>query len=547
MKWIAIVAVTVIAGAALVLLRRTKPRQDPVNLDFQPPEPEDAPSIYALIRAQLKDSPEDPLDTDGFPPIRELESSGIQLAPGLADQRFGGPEDEGDGWRTVLAVVRGVNDGSVSSWAVADLNLRCVAASGHVDRVLSELSRADITPTMKATFWEVARRSRSYESVKWGIALGGIDLTEEETTPLLILARHPEFTLYASHVLERESEERTELRGKFLELLPLSRQWGAVNVINYIVRDPRLIAEPLVQRAIVVYGMENNDGIPMEVAFTIASAIDFDSVFAAATNDERLFHAVVDLVGTLIHDPAPLGGLTDLSNQREIYLGFRKLLNRRTTTVASLSGWQSLARLLSDDELDWNDSETQLNEVREALAGRVSEKVVAEGLSSKRDRWVAMGLVKDFGLTSLLPLVRNAFDESPDFKSIDILASLGGTQGRLHLLRAIPTLVDLSARSNIEMRDYNSFGPEHRYTFEYAQIVSHIGDLASEEAIAILETAIEDYDPNVREAACSAAASLPLDRVSDALKASLAARKSDSSEYVAKAARAAWGSLRLAK
>jgi len=47
-------------------------------------------------------------------------------------------------------------------------------------------------------------------------------------------------------------------------LLPMARQWGVINLMEDIIREGSLIKDPAVQKSIVIHGMENCDGIPME-------------------------------------------------------------------------------------------------------------------------------------------------------------------------------------------------------------------------------------------------------------------------------------------
>ena len=74
-------------------------------------------------------------------------------------------------------------------------------------------------------------------------------------------------------------------------------------MIERLVQDEELIRDPEVQRQILIYGMENNDGLAMEVAFTIASYIDMPRFFREAQQDSKLFRRLTDLWNTLLTDP----------------------------------------------------------------------------------------------------------------------------------------------------------------------------------------------------------------------------------------------------
>lgn|GEM_PF-6383896 len=58
--------------------------------------------------------------------------------------------------------------------------MKDVDISSCVDTRLGSLYVADLTPAVKHLFWEAAKNSRDYNTVKWGIAIGGLNLSEKE-------------------------------------------------------------------------------------------------------------------------------------------------------------------------------------------------------------------------------------------------------------------------------------------------------------------------------------------------------------------------------
>ena len=88
--------------------------------------------------------------------------------------------------------------------------------------------------------------------------------------------------------------------------------------LSRIVHEPSLIHDAEVQRKILIYGMGNNDGIPMEVAFTIAENIDLPRFFDLARTDGRVYVAISEMMDILITEPNPLGGIEQLSDSHDL-------------------------------------------------------------------------------------------------------------------------------------------------------------------------------------------------------------------------------------
>jgi HEAT repeat protein len=505
-------------------------------------------SIYQLIKEQVDGDPDAPLRFESLP-VLEITEGGIGYVPGAMDSLFGSGEagDDDDTWKIVPKVIRAINKGRVADWRIIEKNVKDVGISSCVDTVLGSLYVADVTPAVKRLFWEAAKNSRDYNTVKWGIAIGGLDLSEQELPILLTLARHGEFTLYAAHVLLRESEKQPSLKRHLVGLLPVSRQWGVIRLIDIIVLDKSLIEEPAVQRDVLIYGMENNDGIPMEVAFTIASAVNLPTLFVAGEGDERVYRAGVLLMDTLLLEPAPLGGLTDLKDWPRVYDGFLVLIEKRTADIPMLSALASLETWLSDKDLTWERKNAELGRVRRLTEERLSAEIVRRGLENERDRWNALNLIGKHKLTVLLPAVEVLFKTKPDFSTISTLSALGGRDQLQLMLDTIPTLVDLDAREGKPMshENINTPWPEAEKGMLYSQIVRSLGQLATMEAIAHIKRAGTDFDPAVRAAACAAIAGLPADLVDDDLRRIVTERLTDEPKYVADSAKEAAAKLGL--
>jgi len=544
--WI-LVAVAAIALGWFVYRRVASPLGPKLDTTPPPAAPTAEASIYSLIKEQVDRDPDAPLDHESLPSLERTEG-GVNFAPGAMDALFGsGEAKDDDTWKVVPKVIRAINKGQVSDWRVIEQNVKDVDVSSCVDTVLGNLYVADLTPAVKNLFWEAARSSRDYNTVKWGVAIGGFDLSDQELPTLLTLARHGEFTLYASHVLLRESEKHPSYKKHLVRLLPSSRQWGVIMLIDYIVLDKPLIADQAVQRDVLIYGMENNDGIPMEVAFTIASAVNLPALFEAGEKDERVYRAAVLLMDTLLLEPAPLGGLTDLEGWPKLYDGYLALIEKRTADTPMLGALASLETWLTDKELTWERKDAELERVRRLTKERLSAEIVRSGLENERDRWDALQLVEKHKLTELLPAVETLFKTKPDPSTISTLSTVGGKDQLQLMFDTIPTLIDLDAREGKPMSHVNIHGWEVKNCFEYSLIVRSLGKLATPEAIAHIKRAGTDYDPAVRAAACAAIAELPADLVDADLRRIVTDRLTDDPKYVADSAKETAAKLGLDK
>ncbi len=422
-------------------------------------------------------------------------------------------------------------------WAVVDAVTAAVPAASNVDAVIQQLRTSDLTTTVRQRFWEVALKSRRIESVKWGIAIGGIGLQPDELEPLLALAHHAEFTLYAAHALTREGASEPRYRRKLVDLLAQARGWGVIRLIDYIVLCNELLADASVQREVVVCGMENNDGIPMEVAFTIAKAVDVHRCIAAARDDDRLRRAVSDLMNTLLTESNPLGGIQDLDGWERLYEAWVVFLEQCDPDVKLLEALRSVRSFLGDGAMAWARKEQEQDRIDRLWQEKFSSGVLRDGLDHARDRWIALEFIEEQGLRELLPAVRQAYTKGSDHCTIKVLAKLGNEQDLEALRASIGQLVDLEARKRMPLSTQNVIGPEYKTSLEYGLVVRAMARLATRDAVTAIKQALMDYDPQIRAAGCDAVANLKSDRVDDEIRTAVRSRLKDAPPYVVAAAR----------
>lgn len=465
-------------------------------------------SIYDILVAQLeKYGQEEPVREEEFPRISP-PGADFAFAPGAQDATLGGAPAPDDAWK----IVNGIIEAPPKDWREAEEKLRGVGVLRTIDTLFQKLDPAKVTKEVKDLFWDVALHSDDYEAVKWGIAIGCIHLTEEEFFDVLTFARHSEFTLYCAVAMLREG------RSLFLvNLLPEVRQWGLVRLVEAIVRDEDLISEHDVQREVIFWGMENAGGIPMEVAFTIASHVDLSAHFEDP--DDELIEAVIDLMTCLLTGPQHLGRPEDLPNWENLRDDFVKMLAKRTPDV------RVLLALLAADTAEARHLAMELDE----------EEILRKGLKDERQRWKSLSVIHERKLAALLPDVVALL---PDSGAIWVVSEMGGPQDLAALLAALPKAVDLAARAKKKMSPRNVLGPDFAASQSYSRIVAALPRLGTPEAVAEIKRAARDFDPAVRLAAVRALEAVPRDAE---IAAILAERTTDGASSVAEAAKMVTG------
>jgi hypothetical protein len=505
------------------------------SLDLSmPQEDSQKPSLFSLISQQVEAAPDKPLDYSKLPHIIEGES-GLSYAPGTLDAIFGGSGAKDKDWMKVKLIILAINANRIDDWRIVEQNLVGVGIAAH-DKLADNLRPADVTPQVVKLFWEVARNSSDYDAVKWGVSIGTLDIKDDHISDLLVFARHGEFTLFAAHAIIRESARRPALKKNLLALLPVCRQWAVIQLINHIVVDDSLISDRSVQRQILIYGMENNDGIPMEIALTIAKAINLSVFSEEAYTNQRIYEAIVDLMNTLVTERHPLGGLRELPDGESIFDTYVRMLEQREPDIRVFDTLEKLEVFLADEKLPWQAKNQKLAKVKEILKHGFSIDVVRAGLLDDGTRSLSLRSIRERKIHDLLPEVLTLFKKRPDSDLIQVLSKIGKREHLQVMLDALPKIVDLSARREKPLSQERVSGPGWQESNMYAGIISGLGRLATPDAVSCLKQAVDDYDPSVRSAACEAFALLPEKMIDDKIKKIITERVQDPTPYVAKSA-----------
>lgn len=496
------------------------------------------PSLLESIQSEIDKTPDRPIDESRFPKIGP-QRDGISFSAGACDALAGRFRSAEGNWTEVRNIFHEIHKGKIQNWKVLEGRIGAHGVSDNSARVLESLSGSPIHQLNPKLFRELAQNSCVYEAVKWGIVVGAIDAAPEFMDELLIFARHSEFTVYAVGALLRFYATSPDLREKLLALLPVTSQWGVIQLIELVLAVPEFAADPAVQRLCLIFGMENNDGIPMEIAFTLASHINIYYFLELSASDRRVFTSFSQMTNTLLTDRAPLGGLLDLPEPEKLFVSYISLLENQRPDGYVLASICAAGDLLRSDEVVWSGKEELKAHVSNLMEERMSIEVLTESLTDPVNRWVALSLIREHKIKTLLPNVEALFLDKPDPANIQVLGELGGNEQLQKMFLKIPDLVDLAARDGRVMSDKNVIGPDNKNAFEYAGIVRTLGRLGTVEAISHLKRALRDYDPLVRAAACEAVKGMDRSKIDLEVANRVEERLNDPLNYVVEAARQA--------
>jgi hypothetical protein len=497
-------------------------------------------SIFEIIAAQVARDPSSQIDESPFPKIWLSGDGELSFAAGAIDALVGVSSESNKDRDAVKRIIQCIDDGTITEWKQIEVKLNGIRAIGSVDSVLEDIRRSGITFKAVRLFWTTAKCSSDYEAIKWGIAIGTLSAnSEEKLHDLLIFARHPELTLYSVYAIRRLAAARPELKRYLIELLPISKQWGVIRLIEQIVHESDLIQDVDVQRKVLIFGMENNDGIPMEVAFTIARNIDLSRFVRLAETDTRVYIAIFQLMEALITEPSPLGGIDQLPDGEGLIAEYVRMLTKRPVDVRMLCALREVEEYLTTRQPTDHGLTELLLQVRKLWEKSFEDNVFRAGLKNSDTRWRTLNLIEKLRIVSLLPEVREAFQQNPEYSSISVLAEIGTVDDLVLLLASVSRLVNLKDRAGKELSPTNVPVAESKGVLEYGRIVESLGRLATPDAIAHLKIAARDYEPTIRSSACKAFARIPLDKVDAQIASLIHERLNDPMAYVRESAKEA--------
>ncbi len=486
-------------------------------LDISPEETgERDECLYNQIAAATTRSPEEPLDESIFP---EVGSGGTR-------HTLSGQECIDKATQLVSAI----NARHIKDWEVVEHNLLGIDST-HAQVVADQLKPTDLTREVKRLFWETARNTCDYEVVKWAIAIAGKSLAEAEATTLVVFARHSRFAESAVDVIVRESVRRPGLKRFLTSLMTSVSPSGLPAIIGHVLGDEPLLSEKSVQRQLLLSSMQHVDVLPIETVFAVARAIDIPHFVASTGADSQVGEPLHQLMSTMLASNSCMH-LADIIGAESYLEAYIEAMDSRPADIEWHTRLYSAECFLRDCSPRWPTTAEKLERVREILLSSLSVDVVRQALHDEDYKSFALRFACDRELKQLLPDVEAMFHESVDQDTIRAVGSLGGDAELRLLLDAVPTLVDVNARCSTALRKVSPEGDEGVPGRLYAEILEHIGKLATVDVTSLVKQALRDYDPRVRLAACHAVAMLPIDAIDTAMSNAVRERLTDPTKAI---------------
>ncbi len=510
----------------------------PIRLKL-PAEYSSDKSIYEEIQRQAwMGNPESPLDYNEFPKIPYDNAEGF-YTPGerfVLRARATNPEQRG--WQRIYFALKEVSKEKITDWRVLEQNIIDIDPDDNVTLFLAHLHSGDITPRAAALFLTMARHSGSYRGVIWGIVVGSITMPTTAIKDLLLLGRHSELTPYVCIALRHESARDPAFEDGLYDLQWMAYDWGTLQTTHILLQLERTKANRTMRRNILVYGIRNSASLRTDVAGMLLEKVSLNELMGLADNDTELREALVDLVESITLHPEAPGPLATIPNGESLIETFLTHVTSWPHDITTLVMLRSIGIFLTfEEKVQWKHREEWLEKTREIYFDILTLDALREAILFDKRRGTALAMVVEIEATDLLPEVLEDFRRQPERINIDVLGRLGNHHHLRALLEAIPGIVNLEARPQLQ-RNAEEFGnEENRVSYLYASIVAHLGRLGTPKALAYVRNAGRDPHPWARTASMEALGSLQRWTLDKSSKELVRICLGDEIDYVREAAR----------
>ncbi len=314
------------------------------------------PSIYEHIESHIA-AGKDGLSEGGdqLPDEAELfEEGALRWVSGGMDGAFGhhgAGGNEQDSAEQVFGLLKAVLESSTND-RVSQLYHAFARGSSldYVDPLLERIindSRLEVDRLHELAVW-LATRAADREPVKVALALLGVFQGYDDREIILTLARHEEFTLYASVAITNteENPERT--------LWQVARQvdgWGRIQAVERLAET----TDPEIRGWLLRQGYKNS--ILYEyLAHTCAMAGDLHGALAAEQIDEALLLGAGEIIQTLIAGQGgPAEGIDDYEHGASVTQRYLYHLDGRANRLEQFLVLKSVEQYLAASEEDWDE------------------------------------------------------------------------------------------------------------------------------------------------------------------------------------------------
>jgi hypothetical protein len=226
----------------------------------------------------------------------------------------------------------------------------------------------------------LASKAPDREPVKVALAFLGVLQGSDDRETILTLARHEEFTLYASVAItnREENPDRT-----LWEIAKNVDGWGRIQAVERLAGT----TDPEIKDWLLREGYKN--AVMYEyLAYTCATAGDLHGALSAGQIDEALLLGAGDIIQTLIMGQGgPAEGIDDFAHGAAVTQDYLRHLDGRAESLEQFLVLKTIERFLSDDEEDWSERSERgwTSEARQSMLATV-RKFVGD------DKWRGMAL-----------------------------------------------------------------------------------------------------------------------------------------------------------
>ncbi len=383
---------------------------------------------------------------------------------------------------------------------------------------ISGLDLADWEPLFDALS-TIALHTDRVRALKLSMAMLG-PFQEEETIPFFrTMARHPEFSLFATTALA--NDPRPSARAALVALLDETDGWAKVDVVERLMR----IDDLDLGEALITKGLDRTGALEGYLALGIAERCDLSGALKARGITRDTLAGACRLLARLAADAVdggPAGTLDDLSDGSSTVRAFCERLPQGPADLEMAEAAAELRRWArARDREEIVDAAAAYLE-RPDLVGAVADEL---GSKDPARRTRAARLAGKAGMVDLLPMLEELLNRHPDDDEAAIAAlSLGEgsdlVRVRDRLIARIRPAERTEGVTRAGPRGGNASGREAspRLTLSprpFLALIAALPRLPDATSREILRTATADRDVEVRRSAFRALRSIGSDDPAD--------------------------------
>jgi hypothetical protein len=199
----------------------------------------------------------------------------------------------------------------------------------------------------------LATKAADREPVKFALAFLGLLRGRDDYDVILSLARHEEFTLYASVAVTNREESPDATLWQIAKHVD---GWGRIQTVERLASTD----DPDIREWLLREGYKNS--IMNEyLAYTCATEGDLHGALCAPEIDGALLNGAGDIIQALITgQDGPAAGIDDYDKASEATGLYLQHIDGRATTLDHFLVLKSIEGYLADDSTDWEDKQSML-------------------------------------------------------------------------------------------------------------------------------------------------------------------------------------------